>query len=176
MDDFTAHLENRLPIRGPWITFEESHSDQEISVQATVPNLSTAEVLVTLNDEFDMTVKEDTDPSASYLWNFVVNMPKPKDLAAEKSADTKKQSQTPTQSRTSSTTTSSPPATTSARSDALLITKKEEVEKACFKLCRAGINLMKLYRNENTTIQKEIEASQKQALTELQELVKDLRE
>ncbi|KAK5981619.1 hypothetical protein GCK32_014924 [Trichostrongylus colubriformis] len=103
-------------------------------------------------------------------------MPKPKDLAAEKSADTKKQSQTPTQSRTSSTTTSSPPATTSARSDALLITKKEEVEKACFKLCRAGINLMKLYRNENTTIQKEIEASQKQALTELQELVKDLRE
>ncbi|KAK5981620.1 hypothetical protein GCK32_014925 [Trichostrongylus colubriformis] len=61
MDDFTAHLENRLPIRPPWITFEESHSDPDISVQATIPNLSTAEVLVTVNDEFDMTVKEVTD-------------------------------------------------------------------------------------------------------------------
>ncbi|KAK6017661.1 hypothetical protein OSTOST_16812, partial [Ostertagia ostertagi] len=61
MDDFNGQLENRLPIRRPWITFEEDHTTEDVSVRATIPNLSTAEILVTVNDDFDTTVKEVTD-------------------------------------------------------------------------------------------------------------------
>ncbi|PIO62972.1 hypothetical protein TELCIR_15448 [Teladorsagia circumcincta] len=61
IDDFNGQLENRLPVRRPWITFEEDHTAEGVSVRATIPNLSTAEILVTVNDEFDKSVKEVTD-------------------------------------------------------------------------------------------------------------------
>ncbi|VDL75727.1 unnamed protein product [Nippostrongylus brasiliensis] len=61
-NDFYGGLRNRLPIRRPWITFEESQQGSDnVSVIAQIPSLSTAEVLVTINEEFDTSAKEVTD-------------------------------------------------------------------------------------------------------------------
>ncbi|PIO62971.1 hypothetical protein TELCIR_15447 [Teladorsagia circumcincta] len=121
-------------------------------------------------------------------------MPKPKDAATGKPTDAeKKQPQTMSASTTfakgatsktsktatpkSSTSTAiSSPATTSSTEDPVPFTKREDVEKACFKLCRAGINLMGLFCNESNPLQKEIDASQRQTVAELEKLVNNLRE
>ncbi|KAL6739263.1 hypothetical protein Aduo_012737 [Ancylostoma duodenale] len=59
---FQTELQNRLPVRRPWIEFEEHQvgTDQD-TVKAIVRSLSTAEILVSIKEEFDSTVREVTD-------------------------------------------------------------------------------------------------------------------
>ncbi|VDP13980.1 unnamed protein product [Heligmosomoides polygyrus] len=60
--DFHTELRNHLPVRRPWITFEEDLLGAEnVSVRAIVPSLATAELLMTVNEEIDSTVKQITD-------------------------------------------------------------------------------------------------------------------
>ncbi|KIH68993.1 hypothetical protein ANCDUO_00673 [Ancylostoma duodenale] len=61
-EQFNSDLRNRLPVQHPWIEFEEHHSDEDFhTVKAIVPSLSTAELLVTIREDFDSTTKEVTD-------------------------------------------------------------------------------------------------------------------
>ncbi|RCN24340.1 hypothetical protein ANCCAN_29966, partial [Ancylostoma caninum] len=59
---FQTELQNRLPVRRPWIEFEEhqGRTDQD-TVKAIIRSLSTAEILVSIKEEFDSTVREITD-------------------------------------------------------------------------------------------------------------------
>ncbi|KAK5986214.1 hypothetical protein GCK32_016755 [Trichostrongylus colubriformis] len=57
---FESEVENRLPIRRPWLNFYAAKDDPS-TVAATVPSLVTAELLVHLKDRFDKTVTKVTE-------------------------------------------------------------------------------------------------------------------
>ncbi|KAK6030782.1 hypothetical protein OSTOST_03074 [Ostertagia ostertagi] len=69
--DFNSELRNRLPLRYPWIEFEEYHPKEELNTVKAIPTrlstaeLSTAELLVTIKEDYDSTVKEVTDTVCS---------------------------------------------------------------------------------------------------------------
>ncbi|KAK6023930.1 zinc knuckle [Ostertagia ostertagi] len=64
--DFNSELRNRLPLRYPWIEFEEFHPKEELNTVKAIPTrLSTAELLVTIREDYDSTVKEVTDTVCS---------------------------------------------------------------------------------------------------------------
>ncbi|VDL84663.1 unnamed protein product [Nippostrongylus brasiliensis] len=52
---FSENIENRFPIRRPWITFTASKDDPTTTV-AEIPSFTTAELIVHLRDQFDKTV------------------------------------------------------------------------------------------------------------------------
>ncbi|RCN39552.1 hypothetical protein ANCCAN_14524 [Ancylostoma caninum] len=55
---FHSDLQNLLSIRRPWIEFEETFVEENITaVKATIPSLSTTEILVTIKEGFDSTFK-----------------------------------------------------------------------------------------------------------------------
>ncbi|VDL69537.1 unnamed protein product [Nippostrongylus brasiliensis] len=53
-DIFERSVENRFPIRRPWITFVPAKNDKT-SVEATIPRSTTAEILIHLKEEFEKT-------------------------------------------------------------------------------------------------------------------------
>uniref|UniRef100_A0A7I4YBT1 Phlebovirus_G2 domain-containing protein n=1 Tax=Haemonchus contortus TaxID=6289 RepID=A0A7I4YBT1_HAECO len=57
---FTKEIENRFPIRRPWITFATEEHDAA-SVVARIPSFTTTELLIHLKEEFDNTIKMVTD-------------------------------------------------------------------------------------------------------------------
>ncbi|KAK6018122.1 zinc knuckle [Ostertagia ostertagi] len=57
---FSNEIENRLPIRRPWITFTTTREDPT-TVVALIPSFITAEILIHLREEFDKTVRMVTD-------------------------------------------------------------------------------------------------------------------
>ncbi|WKY06902.1 hypothetical protein Q1695_006801 [Nippostrongylus brasiliensis] len=57
---FSENIENRFPIRRPWITFTASKDDPTTTV-AEIPSFTTAELIVHLRDQFDKTVTVVTD-------------------------------------------------------------------------------------------------------------------
>ncbi|VDL78560.1 unnamed protein product [Nippostrongylus brasiliensis] len=60
--DFRTELQHRLPIQRPWIRYEElQRGQQDVTVLAVIPSLSTAELLFKINEEFDSSIKEVTD-------------------------------------------------------------------------------------------------------------------
>ncbi|KAK6054017.1 hypothetical protein COOONC_08477 [Cooperia oncophora] len=54
---FEKQLENRLPVRHPWVFFDKSRRDPS-SVSALIPTLVTAELLVTVKEDINMITKE----------------------------------------------------------------------------------------------------------------------
>ncbi|KAK6015372.1 hypothetical protein OSTOST_19203 [Ostertagia ostertagi] len=63
-DHFENRLENRFPIRRPWITLTHTVSHPK-TVEATIPMFTTAEVLIHFKDKYDTTVTDATDAICS---------------------------------------------------------------------------------------------------------------
>ncbi|VDL81584.1 unnamed protein product [Nippostrongylus brasiliensis] len=62
VETFHTSLVNRLPVRRPWISFEEDQNERDrVSVKAVIPTLSEAEILLSMKGEVNSTVKEITD-------------------------------------------------------------------------------------------------------------------
>ncbi|KAK6031097.1 zinc knuckle, partial [Ostertagia ostertagi] len=57
---FSKEIENRFPIRRPWITFATAKDDAS-AVVAWIPSFTTTELLIHLKEEFDNTIKMVTD-------------------------------------------------------------------------------------------------------------------
>ncbi|KAK6017595.1 zinc knuckle [Ostertagia ostertagi] len=53
---FSKEIENRFPIRRPWITFTTAKEDST-AVVAQIPSFTTAELLIHLKEEFDKTIR-----------------------------------------------------------------------------------------------------------------------
>lgn len=61
---FHGRLENRMPVRQPWISFEKSVSDNT-SVTAVIPTLVTSELIVRIKEDIYIAKKEVTDTTCT---------------------------------------------------------------------------------------------------------------
>ncbi|KAL6740232.1 hypothetical protein Aduo_013607 [Ancylostoma duodenale] len=71
-------------------------------------------------------------------------------------------------------TTSQP--VTSATEEVSTFLRREDVEKACYKLCRTGVSLISLVCNENETLHQEVVVARQEGKNELAAIVKDLKD